>query len=684
LDEPVQSSYGFIFFDNVGNHQFLDIYVPSEILAQLQLLPGSEVSAHGLESFESQKITLRSIKGLNPNLGTFLFSTRMRFPNRPEILKKFLGASAQRKIKFGTIRTQGLRGSNRADVLFEGGIEEISKMFDNAEAIRSHLEEAAAQADISGEVKEIHQIAGYADAVKGGITTSSYVLDIPLLRGEYGKIRLKTQGRPPNLPGGRNIPGIVRVQLMVARMTVEIDLSLLGHANYLLSFKTNDLPVGAPVTSTLLSKLAPNANIDAIDALEYAEYDPETMLGKKARNVGVIEMLITPQDGFDPKRAEDDLNAELRSMHWCPSDAKVEIVELDSLLRTKVSQRTSADDSGKNPSVPEDSQCWCFRKMLQNGRYAFLERLGKGANGVVNKYLDLTEGRFVAAKHILDPMDFRLEEIRALEHAKNIEKSPRLVRIFDSFYDGIQPVIVMECLDFTLADHESNHTDESKRATRPKHAMPRTLIEFAAMAVHLLEGLRDLHGHPGGPRFLHRDVKPSNIGLTLSHSGPTWRHIDLGLSRAFESSTDPLVTSRAVGTGWYMSPQASEHQNKPGDDIYSLGIVFFQLLNDWRHPGIIQRKKYTPLPEEVEEFAASIRNHTQPTIRGFPASGWNLGSPFRDEKLPPEASDRLREIVFKMMAFGYEDRYGSADQVLQDIAEWRRTWLRDPSSTHSS
>jgi len=193
------------------------------------------------------------------------------------------------------------------------------------------------------------------------------------------------------------------------------------------------------------------------------------------------------------------------------------------------------------------------------GDYALLRRIGKG--GMAAVYEARRNGEVVALKRplrgFLDDDRFRQRFLREAELGRTLHH-PNIIRIFDHGQVGDTPYFTMEMVrGETLA----SRLDREGRLD---------LSEAVRVAAQVAEALD--YAHSKG--VIHRDLKPSNI--MIEPSGHV-KVLDYGVARA--QHLEEVTTTRAfLGTPTYGAPETIQAASQPASDIYSLGVVFFEML----------------------------------------------------------------------------------------------------------
>ncbi|MBW3082631.1 serine/threonine-protein kinase [Bifidobacterium phasiani] len=208
--------------------------------------------------------------------------------------------------------------------------------------------------------------------------------------------------------------------------------------------------------------------------------------------------------------------------------------------------------------------------VMFDNRYLIVRRLGEGGMGRVMLARDtFLYDREVAIKQmradLRDDEMFRrrfAREQRILALAGVTHHVPALYGIGTDAAGS--PYYVMEYVrGHTL--HELMHLDGGTPTFRPE--------DVRRLMVEVFEGLSEIHRLG----FVHRDVKPSNIGI--DESGCV-RLMDFGIARSFGTDGDAMtVVGQQVGSGQYASPE--QRRCEPVDDrsdVYSAGVLMFELL----------------------------------------------------------------------------------------------------------
>ncbi len=201
--------------------------------------------------------------------------------------------------------------------------------------------------------------------------------------------------------------------------------------------------------------------------------------------------------------------------------------------------------------------------------YEVVEQLGRGGMGVVYKAREDSLGRHVAMKFLPaelahDPA--RLERFRHEARTASALNHPHICTVHALGEHQGHPFIVMELIDgVTLL---------TVAGRRPPVGEAARLIAQAAQALAA--------AHEAG--VVHRDIKPENI---MARADGYVKVLDFGLARRPPSVTRPghdTDPGAMMGTVAYMSPEQARGQPAvPASDVFSLGIVLYQLLTG-RHP----------------------------------------------------------------------------------------------------
>src|SRR4051795_4844441 len=218
---------------------------------------------------------------------------------------------------------------------------------------------------------------------------------------------------------------------------------------------------------------------------------------------------------------------------------------------------------GRNPAAERDL---AEIGTVLGDRYRLVELLGQGGMARIYRGHDNQLDRDVAIKLLRpeygrDP-DFGSRFRHEAQAAASLNH-PNIVSVYDYGQDAAGPFIVME-----LVDGEDLASILKRSGALPPRQAARVTAE-AARALHA--------AHQRG--IVHRDVKPSNI--MIDRDGRV-KVADFGIARAV-AEAQMTLPGTTLGSVHYFSPeQARGDQTTPSSDIYSLGIVLFELLTGHR------------------------------------------------------------------------------------------------------
>jgi eukaryotic-like serine/threonine-protein kinase len=197
-----------------------------------------------------------------------------------------------------------------------------------------------------------------------------------------------------------------------------------------------------------------------------------------------------------------------------------------------------------------------------SGRYRLEAKLGSGGMSTVYLASDETLDRSVAVKVMHREMSEQEDQLqRFRQEARAVAKltHPNVVAVIDAGEDGGHPYIVFE------------YVKGETLKQRISRVGALDTQEAIAYAIEVGRGLSVAHAR----NMVHRDIKPQNV--LIDEEGRA-KLTDFGISRQLEQD-GMTATGRVLGTTDYVAPeQAMGHGADPRSDIYSLGVVLYEML----------------------------------------------------------------------------------------------------------
>jgi hypothetical protein len=264
---------------------------------------------------------------------------------------------------------------------------------------------------------------------------------------------------------------------------------------------------------------------------------------------------------------------------------------------------------------------------LISERYRLDEKIGSGGMSSVYRAFDPTLERWVAIKlmhrdisHDPDQLERFRREARTVAQLNH----PHVVTVIDAGEDDGAPYIVFEYVEGETLK------DRIRRLGR----LP--VSEAVAYAIEIGRALEAAHAS----MLVHRDVKPQNV--LIDQDGRA-KVTDFGIARSLEAQ-GLTATGRVLGTTDYVSPeQALGHEVTGQSDIYSLGIVLYEMLTG-------------EVPFKADTQVAVAMKHVRETLPDV-------------QRRRPEISATLAAVVERATAKETQNRYQHVSEMVHDLEE---------------
>lgn len=385
----------------------------------------------------------------------------------------------------------------------------------------------------------------------------------------------------------------------------------------------------------------------------------------------VVDLTPKERSAFLKRECQNDseLKTEVEKLlnDYDSADSFIESpVWTDSFFINSSAKKAISDSFNK---LPEEAVDKLIGKNI--GVYQLTEEIGKGGMGAV--YLGTrTDGSFrqtVAVKLIKRGMDtdFVLKRFRQERQILANLNHPNIALLLDGgTTDDDLPYFVMEFIEgsplYKFCDQKKLNINERLKLFR-----------------HILDAIDFAHQN----KIIHRDIKPPNILITKNG---TPKLLDFGIAKVLnpefgvDITVDPTATAMRLMTPEYASPeQVCGNPVSPASDIYSLGILLYELLTGHRPYRFQNRSPHEiarVICEEEPLRPSTEITHEDNLLPTNASEATTLSDIFmfrgaaNIETLQKQIAGDLEKIILKCLRKEPTERYQTAAELAADITRY--------------